>query len=144
VTAAAQEHHGQKAAHRGQGEVDQQIGKGCHSDEHNSIAYYQHTAATGNHTNREKGSVEVARRRPTVPKRGAHREKTSLTSLSRGSQGRMGGSQLNRDARINILKIIMTLAMLLSNAKHASGFQAYSCDAGCRPWGGLPLGASKS
>jgi hypothetical protein len=39
----------------------------------------------------------------------------------------MGTSRLSREARINIQQIILTLTMLLSNARHAEEFQAYNC-----------------
>jgi hypothetical protein len=39
----------------------------------------------------------------------------------------MGSSRLNREARIHIQQIIMTLTMLLSDPGHADGFQAYNC-----------------
>jgi hypothetical protein len=39
----------------------------------------------------------------------------------------MGTSRLNREARVNIRQIIMTLTMLLSDTRHVDGFRAYNC-----------------
>jgi hypothetical protein len=84
------------------------------------------------HGNRRGGTARVGAgvnmgHRQVTPNQVPCQENEGSVSSSGGGQERMGTSRLNREARVNICQIIMTLTMLLSDPRHVDGFQAYNC-----------------
>jgi hypothetical protein len=66
--------------------------------------------------------------RQVTPNQVPCQEKKGSVSSSGGGRERMGTfPRLNREARVNICQIIMTLTMLLSDTRHVDGFRAYNC-----------------
>jgi len=84
------------------------------------------------HGNRRGGTARVGAgvnmgHRQVTPNQVPCQENEGSVSSSGGGQERMGTSRLNREARVNIRQIIMTLTMLLSDTRHVDGFRAYNC-----------------